>query len=159
MEQNNKKTIDEALANVMYQIGRSNNPFLHGCDIDELVQIAESITNDWSEMKDIRSLDEEGYVGKYAERRLSEMKENPLKDKTVWRLTEEDFSAYILPKLAEENGITQDEVLARPELMKKHDHIIQHAHSVFSIHDWSEHVLEFISDVSTIMDNNAKGGI
>ena len=87
------------------------------------------------------------------------MEQNTTQDKTVWRLTEEDFSAYILPKLAEENGITQDEVLARPDLMKKHDHIIQHAHSVFNIHDWSEHVLEFISDVSTIMDDNAKGGV
>lgn len=159
MEQNNKNTFTEAIAIVMYQIGRSTNPFLHTLDTNELVEIAQSIAKDWSEMKDIRSFHEEGYIGKYAERRLFEMKENPFKDKTVWRLTEEDFSAYILPKLAEENGITQDEVLARPELMKKHDHIIQHAHSVFSIYDWSDYVLEFISDLSTIMDGNAKGGI
>lgn len=80
------------------------------------------------------------------------MEQNTTQDKTVWRLTEEDFSAYILPKLAEEHGITQDEVLARPELMKQHDHIIQHAQSVFTIHNWSDYVNTFISDVFTIMN-------
>lgn len=86
--------------------------------------------------------------------------EQTTQDKTVWRLTEEDFSSYILPKLAEANGITQDEVLARPDLMKEHDRIIEHAHGVFNIHDWYEYVLEFISDISIISDknSNSQGG-
>lgn len=63
------------VAIVMYHIGlmqdqveRSGVPD----DVDHLLEIAEGISEDWANFRDIRNFGEEGYIGEYAARRLSE---------------------------------------------------------------------------------------
>ena len=56
------------MGNVFAELDRDSE-FVY-LDMDELMEIAESVYSDWLNMVDIRNQDEEGYIGVYAYRRL-----------------------------------------------------------------------------------------
>lgn len=56
------------MGNVFAELDRDSE-FVY-LDMDELMEIAESVYSDWLNHVDIRNQDEEGYIGVYAYRRL-----------------------------------------------------------------------------------------
>lgn len=76
-------------------------------------------------------------------------------DTVIFSLTVADFSPYIVSSISRELNVSEESVLKDPALKKKHDTLVKHAFSTFTIHDWSSHVREFTDSTFMLMEGKS----
>ncbi|MBA4293795.1 hypothetical protein C0431_12605 [bacterium] len=76
-------------------------------------------------------------------------------DTVIFSLTVADFSPHIVNTIARELNVSEESVLKDPVLKKKHDALIKHAFSTFTIPFWGSHVRNFTDSTFMLMEGKS----